>query len=131
MIADMMAAKVATTVPAFKSVRPVAAGLFDQYPYAMHETIDMRNLRYLNCASGKWEGQVRFYVCDREYDNVVTFSESLKDAFIAYTETGAVYRIRLCNIVDEGDVGTEKDDQGQAFYVKSIDVAVKAVKLSA
>jgi hypothetical protein len=130
MIAEMMAEHIATNVATLKAVRPVAAGQFDQYPHVIYETVDMRNIRYLNCTSKQYEGTVRFYVCGLEYDDVSTLTETLKDLLIGYSQTGPVYRIRRCDLVDEGDVGQEQDAKGQDFYVKSIDIAVKALKVA-
>lgn len=130
MIAEMMSEKIAATMPKLRAVRPVAAGQFDQYPHVVYETVDMRNIRYLNCTSKKYEGTVRFYVCALEYDDVSAFTESIKDLLIGYSETGPVYRIRRCDLTDEGDVGQEQDERGQDFYAKSIDIAIKALKLA-
>lgn len=131
MIAEMLAAHIAANVDTLKAVRPMAAARHDAFPHVIYETTSMRNLRNLNCPSRQWEGSVRFYICGLEYADVSTITETLKDLLIGYSETGAVYRIRLCDLDDEGDVGQEESEEGQAFYAKSIDIRVKALKLTA
>lgn len=129
MIAEMMAQRLADTIPSIKAIRPMAAARHDQFPHVIYETVDLRNIRYLNCASKRYEGSVRFYVCGLDHADVIAITEALKDQMIGYSETGPAYRIRLCNVAGEGDVGQEEVEEGSAFYVKSVDVAVKALKL--
>ena len=131
MIAEMLAEHIAANVATLTAVRPMAAARHDTFPHVIYETTSMRNIRYLNCASKQFEGSVRFYVCALEYADVSTITEALKDLLIGYSETGPVYRVRLCDLDDEGDVGQEESEEGQAFYAKSIDVRVKAVKVAA
>ena len=130
MIAEMIAAHVAAEVAELKAIRPVSPSLYDQYPNAVYETEDLRNKRYLNCASKRYDGTIRFYVVAEKHADVTSVCERMKDVLLEYRETGEVYRIRRMNLVDEGDVGQEITEQGQTVYVKSLDFTLVAEKLT-
>lgn len=129
MIAEMMAEHVADQMPELKAVRPVSAGLHPEFPHAVYETVDMRNKRYLNCVSKQYEGTIRYYAVGQSYQQCSDAAERLKDILLAYSETGDTYRVRRCDLTDEGDVGQEEKDRVK-FYVKSLDFDVRALKLT-
>ena len=130
MIAEMMAEHIADEMTELTAVRPVSAGLHPTFPHVVYETVDMRNKRYLNCASNQYEGTIRYFAVGATYEQCSAAAERLKDVLLPYKETGENYRIRRCDLSDEGDIAQDEKDK-KVFFAKSLDFDVKALKITA
>jgi hypothetical protein len=128
-VADVFAKDIKDGIADLRAMRPAVASSADLYPWAVYETVDMRNKRYLNCKSAQFEGTVRIHVCGDSYAQVSQICERVKDRAIDCRAVGEVYRIRLVDLTDETDVTEQQTDDKQVFYTKYVDFSVKAIKL--
>ena len=111
-------------------IRPIRKGLSDQYPYLVYETAAMNQVESLNRKSNTYVGVIRLYVVAITQGECGELAELIKDYLNDNpTAANADYQIRRSRMEDEEDIAQDEDDDGNAFYVKSIDWWVRGRKL--
>jgi hypothetical protein len=132
MIADELATHIgsdATIAAEITGIRSIVKGLDDDYPYIVHETVNMRNIEWLSCASSLYEGVIRFSVVTLTQGEARDIAELVKDYMQANpTYAGDEYTIRRSRMEDEEDVAQALDGDEKPYFVKTLDYFVRAKK---